>query len=319
MKNFVAPDAPFASARVGKGVDFVAEVDESDGSIALYRPQIGVLGNVSLDHKSLDELRVLFGDFLAASGAAAINADDPESMALAHRARIVLPFGLGPDAVIAADSIVEHATGIAAKVIDRRNGTAHDLTLQVPGRHNLMNALAALAVADLAGVSLASAVTALGRFAGLARRFDIVGTSPGGVTVIDDFGHNPEKIAATLATLRAHPGRVIALFQPHGYGPLRQMGDELAHVLATRLDDEDRVILTDPVYFGGTVDRSVGSERIVALINAAGGHAQHVAARADAADAIVTMACPGDRVVVMGARDDTLAQFARELLVRLSR
>ena len=97
------------------------------------------------------------------------------------------------------------------------------------------------------------------------------------------------------------------------------MGDELAHVLATRLDDEDRVILTDPVYFGGTVDRSVGSERIVALINAAGGHAQHVAARADAADAIVTMACPGDRVVVMGARDDTLAQFARELLVRLSR
>ena len=319
MKNFVAPDAPFASARVGKGVDFVAEVDESDGSIALYRPQIGVLGNVSLDHKSLDELRVLFGDFLAASGAAAINADDPESMALAHRARIVLPFGLGPDAVIAADSIVEHATGIAAKVIDRRNGTAHDLTLQVPGRHNLMNALAALAVADLAGVSLAIAVTALGRFAGLARRFDIVGTSPGGVTVIDDFGHNPEKIAATLATLRAHPGRVIALFQPHGYGPLRQMGDELAHVLATRLDDEDRVILTDPVYFGGTVDRSVGSERIVALINAAGGHAQHVAARADAADAIVTMACPGDRVVVMGARDDTLAQFARELLVRLSR
>jgi UDP-N-acetylmuramate--alanine ligase len=136
--------------------------------------------------------------------------------------------------------------------------------------------------------------------------------------VIDDFGHNPEKVAATLATLRAHPGRVIALFQPHGYGPLRQMGAELAHVLATRLGPDDRVILTDPVYFGGTVDRSVGSEQIVGLINAAGGHAQHCPTRAAAAEAIVAMAQPGDRVVVMGARDDTLAQFARDFLEQLA-
>ncbi|WP_430321305.1 hypothetical protein, partial [Salmonella enterica] len=86
MKNFVAPDTPFASARVGKGADFVAEVDESDGSIALYRPAIAVLNNVSLDHKSLEELRALFGDFLATAQAAAINADDAESLALLPRA-----------------------------------------------------------------------------------------------------------------------------------------------------------------------------------------------------------------------------------------
>eukprot|EP01037_Dinobryon_pediforme_P007830 gene7830-7897_t len=320
MKNFVAPDTPFASARVGQGDDFVAEVDESDGSIALYRPAIGVLGNVSLDHKSLDELRVLFGDFVARCGAVAINADDAESMALAPRARATLTFGMGPDAVIAADpaSIRETPTGIAATVIDRRSDERHALTLIVPGRHNLMNALAALAGADLAGVPLALAITALGRFAGLARRFDIVGTSAGGVTVIDDFGHNPEKVAATLATLRAHPGRVIALFQPHGYGPLRQMGAELADVLATRLTKDDRVILTDPVYFGGTVDRSVGSERIAGLINAAGGHARHIPARADAGAAIIAMARAGDRVVVMGARDDTLAIFAADILARLA-
>ena len=319
MKNFVAADAPFAAARVGTGADFVAEVDESDGSIALYRPIVGVLGNVSLDHKSLDELRELFGDFLARSGAVAINADDAESMALAHRARAVLPFGMGAAAVIAADpaSIRHSATGIAATVINRRTGATHDLHLGVPGRHNLMNALAALAAADLAGVPLADAVAALGSFAGLARRFDIVGTSASGVTVIDDFGHNPEKVAATLATLRSHPGRVIALFQPHGYGPLRQMGDELATVLATRLDSADHVILTDPVYFGGTVDRTIGSERIVDLINAAGGHALHMPARADAADAIIAMARPGDRVVVMGARDDTLAVYARDILARV--
>jgi UDP-N-acetylmuramate--alanine ligase len=137
------------------------------------------------------------------------------------------------------------------------------------------------------------------------------------VTVIDDFGHNPEKVAATLATLKAHPGRVIAFFQPHGYGPLRQMGAELAEVLATRLDGEDRAILCDPVYFGGTVDRSVGSERIADLIRAHGGTAEHIALRADCADRMAELARPGDRIVIMGARDDTLSAFARELLARL--
>jgi UDP-N-acetylmuramate--alanine ligase len=132
--------------------------------------------------------------------------------------------------------------------------------------------------------------------------------------VIDDFGHNPEKVAATLDTLRRHPGRVIAFFQPHGFGPLRQMGAELAKVFATHLAADDRTILCDPVYFGGTVDRSVSSEHIVAWIEAAGGHAEHLADRSACRDRIVALARPGDRIVVMGARDDTLAAFARDIL-----
>ncbi|WP_408587463.1 glutamate ligase domain-containing protein [Novosphingobium sp.] len=319
MKNFVAPDAPFASARVGNGGVFVSEVDESDGSIALYTPTIAVLNNVSLDHKSLEELRELFGDFLARAAVAVVNADDAESVALLPRTHASLTFGFAPEAAISVlpDSVVESPTGITATVIDRRDGTAHPLALPVPGRHNLANALAALAAASAAGIPLADAASALEGFTGLARRFDIVGTSPSGVTVIDDFGHNPEKVAATLATLKAHPGRVIAFFQPHGYGPLRQMGAELAEVLATRLGSEDIAILCDPVYFGGTVDRSVGSERIVGLIEAHGGQAEHIASRADCADRIVTLARPGDRVVVMGARDDTLSLFARDILARV--
>lgn len=91
--------------------------------------------------------------------------------------------------------------------------------------------------------------------------------------MIDDFGHNPEKCRATLRTLKSHPGRVIAFFQPHGYGPLRQMGHELAQTFAEELGPEDITILCDPVYFGGTVDRSQGSERIVGLIGEAGGTA----------------------------------------------
>ena len=333
MKNFVHADAPFASARVG-GVDapFVSEVDESDGSIALYHPTVAVLGNVSLDHKSLEELRGLFGDFLARAQVACVNLDDAEAAALAGRATRLVGFAIdhaGADIGVVPGTIL-YATGqIAAHILDRRDGSVHALRLNIPGRHNLANALAAIAGASAAGVSMAEAVAALAEFGGLARRFDIVGTSSAGVMVIDDFGHNPDKVAATLATLKAQDGMdgeggsVIAFFQPHGYGPLRQMGAELAATFARLLGPQDRVILCDPVYFGGTVDRSVGSARIVEMISAAEGGpvAEYIPAREDCAARMVALAqnggTPAPRIVVMGARDDTLSQFAGDILARL--
>jgi len=320
MKNFIAPDAPFASARVGSGDVFVSEVDESDGSIALYRPEVAVLGNVSLDHKSLEELRQLFGGFLSVARTAVVNLDDEESRLLASRARALLTFGIDhPEAMISIEpgSIAYRPGSTEAVVIDRRDGGAFALTLHQPGRHNLYNALAALAAASAVGVPLPEAVAALGTFAGLARRFDHVGVSPQGTTVIDDFGHNPDKVSATLTTLKAHPGRVIAFFQPHGYGPLRQMGAKLAEVFANRLGPDDLTILCDPVYFGGTVDRSEGSERIVRLIREAGGKAEYVASREECGKRIAALARPGDRVVIMGARDDTLTAFAKDVLAAI--
>ena len=320
MKNFVSPDAPFASARVGQGGVFVSEVDESDGSIALYRPKVAVLLNVSLDHKSMEELRALFGDFVTRASTAAVNIDDPESAALAHRTGQSITFGINdPKAMIGVvpGSIVEGPTALSAAVVDRRTGSETVLELQVPGRHNLANALAAIAGCNAMGISVADGAAHLASFTGLARRFEIVGTSPAGVTVIDDFGHNPEKCAATLATLKAHPGRVIAFFQPHGYGPLRQMGAELAEVFARLLGPEDLTLLCDPVYFGGSVDRSEGSERIVRLIREHGANAEHIPDREHCAARIVALAKPGDRVVIMGARDDTLSLFAKDLLARL--
>jgi len=320
MKNFVSPDAPFASARVGHGGVFVSEVDESDGSIALYNPAVAALLNVSLDHKSMDELRELFGNFLARAEVSSVNFDDPEAAALAPHAQCLVSFGIdSAEAMIGVQpgSIYEGPTSLSATIEDRRDGSAIPLQLMVPGRHNLANALAAIAACNAAGVPVAEAVHALASFAGLARRFDIVGTSTSGITVIDDFGHNPEKCAATLRTLKAHPGRVIAFFQPHGYGPLRQMGHELAETFARELGADDLTILCDPVYFGGTVDRSEGSERIVALIEEHGGTAEYVPAREGCAARIAQLGRPGDRVVIMGARDDTLSLFARDLLARL--
>jgi len=317
MKNFTSPEMPFASAIVGSGRPFVSEIDESDGSIELYNPDVAVLLNVSLDHKSLDELRGLFTRFIAKANTAVVNFDNDEARMLAPRAKQVISYGIThpkADIGIEPGTIVEEADGIAALLVDRREDVGHPLQLKMPGRHNLSNALAAIGAAVAAGVDIGDAVVAIESFAGLARRFDIIGKSESGMTVIDDFGHNPEKCRATLRTLKAQPGRVIAFFQPHGYGPLRQMGHELAQTFARELGPEDHTLLCDPVYFGGTVDRSEGSERIVRLIEEAGGSAEYYPTRDECRTRIWALALPGDRIVVMGARDDTLTTFAQKLL-----
>jgi len=316
MKNFATPDAPFASALVGQGDAFVSEVDESDGSIALYWPKIAVLNNVSLDHKSLDELRDLFRTFIAKAGTAVVNLDNGEGAALAMtlpRDRVTR-FGIERDADLVAEALVEERFGVDFTL--RAGSECLPVQLRVPGRHNVSNALAAIGAARAAGVPLADAVRAIEGFVGLRRRFDLVG-EVGGVAVIDDFGHNPDKIAATLDTLHAFPGRLLLLFQPHGYGPLKVMRRELVESLAARLKAEDVLVLPDPVYQGGTVAREVTSADIVGDLAAGGHQALYIPDRAAAAAHLVAIARAGDRIVVMGARDDTLSLLAESMLEKL--
>jgi len=311
MKNFVAPDAPFASALVGAGESFVSEVDESDGSIALYRPRVAVLNNVSLDHKSMEELRALFGDFIAKAETAVINAGDGEAAGLIGRATKVVTFAVEAPADLSAEDLAPEPFAIGFDLVTV--GERRRVQLAVPGRHNVSNALAAIGAALAAGVTLDEAVGAIQGFTGLKRRFELVGTG-GGVAVIDDFGHNPEKIAATLDTLHAFPGRLLLLFQPHGYGPLKVMRRELGEMFCEKLGADDLLVLPDPVYHGGTTSREVTSADIVADIAR---NALHIPERAAAAAHLVAEARPGDRIVLMGARDDTLSQLAAEIVASL--
>jgi len=316
MKNFVTPSAPFASALVGDPELFVSEVDESDGSIALYLPEVAVLTNISLDHKSMDELRGLFAAFLGASRKAVLNLDDPETRALADTVPADKRIGYGfdsPGAELAGRNLELLPDGCAFTV--ECGGERHQVQLPVPGRHNASNALAALGAARALGVPLAEGAVALARFAGLKRRLETVGGARG-VTVIDDFGHNPDKIDATLATLRAQPGRLLVMFQPHGFGPLAKMGDELAASFQRGLAADDRLYLPDPVYQGGTVDKARGSDW---LAEAIGPQARHIPDRAAIGAALLAEAEDGDRIVIMGARDDTLSEFAAELVAKLER
>ena len=318
MKNFVTPSAPFASALVGDPELFVSEVDESDGSIALYKPGIAVLTNISLDHKEMDELRRLFAHFLNTSRKAILNLDDPETRALSETVPPDKVIGYGFDAPAAdfmGKDLQLQPNGVTFAL--QSGGERFDVRLGVPGRHNASNALAAIAAAHSLGVRIEDAVTALARFEGLKRRLETVGEA-GDVTVIDDFAHNPDKIAATLATLRAQPGRLLIMFQPHGYGPLAKMGEPLAHSFAEGMAPDDRLYLPDPVYQGGTVERLRGSDWLAGEVQAAGRQAEHIPERAKIGDALMTEAKPGDRILIMGARDDTLIDFARELVERLA-
>ena len=319
MKNFMTEDEPFASALVGGAETFVSEVDESDGSIARYEPEVAVVTNVSLDHKSMEELRSLFRDFTGKARTAVLNLDNAETAALAAEIGEdkAVTFSLhDPDADLMANHLTPQPGGITFDVSSGATHEVNRVNLRVPGAHNVANALAAIGAAMACGVSLQDAAKALDGFTGIRRRLELVGEA-GGVTIYDDFAHNPDKIAATLATLHAFPGRLLIMFQPHGFGPLRLMRQEFIDGFAADLGEDDVLLMPEPVYFGGTTDRSVGSTDIADGIKANGRNAEALADRAACGDRLIQLAKPGDRIVVMGARDDTLSSFAAELVERL--
>ena len=352
MKNFVSTDAPFASARVGRSGVFVSEVDESDGSIARYSPTIAVVNNIALDHKTMDELRSLFADFVGKAKIAVLNLDNPETAALVSERAITYSLS-DVRADLVASNLIPAPDGISFEVLEsppprgevdgasnasdigwgaklgeaspppgspkgsptspQGGGNAVSVQLRVPGAHNVSNALAALATAKALGLPLDNAARALSRFTGIRRRLEVVG-SANGIIVIDDFAHNPDKIAATLATLHAFPGRLLLMFQPHGFSPLKKMRSEFIDVFARNLAPDDVLLMPEPVYYGGTTDKSVSSDDIACGIRAVGRNALALATRADCGAKLLELARSGDRIVIMGARDDTLAIFANDLL-----
>ncbi len=295
-----------ANMRVGTG-PFVTETDESDGSIVLYNPAISVVNNVALDHKTMEELEALFGDFInRASQAVVLNGDDSRLMALAERASVaVFNYSLSDAKDITPNP---YGTGFSYK--------GHDVHLQLAGMHNISNALAALRVCEVLDIPLARAADALSTFRGIKRRMDVVGTK-NNITVIDDFGHNPDKIAATLKTLKAFEGRLIVMFQMHGYGPLKLIGKGIAEAFAHYLGSDDLLLLPEAYYAGGTVDRSVSMKDVTIWAAEQGAQATWFETRAEIEPYILKHARPGDRIIIMGARDDTLSDFAVRILEKL--
>jgi len=280
------------NALTGKSDIFVIESCESDGSIALYEPHIAVLTNITLDHKTLPELRELFSNFLKnAKHGCAVNIDDPEAAQLKNIHPNTLAYSL-------EDSSADIYRG--------------DLKLLVPGKHNKSNALAACTAAKFLGISVADSLEALENFQGIQSRLEVVG-SANNITVIDDFAHNPDKIKASLQTLKEDSGRLIVMYQSHGFGPTRLMWDDLIHVFSSELEHNDLLYMPEIHYAGGTAQKNISSKGIIESINTTNKNATFALTKDEITPKIIHEACPGDRIVIMGARDDKLREMARSI------
>ncbi len=300
------PAGVFGGAGVGAGEHFVVETDESDGSLVQFRPWVGVLTNISKDHKEVSELLNLFMRFAAnCRRCLVVNADDEWTRTLSFGSIKLKTFGVREQADFQALRCRCADAGSSFEV----DGQA--VALQVPGMHNVYNALAAFAACsaatDLEPVQIARA---LGTFRGVRRRLERVSGRGCPVSVFDDFAHNPQKISASLSTLTARPGRVFVVYQPHGYKPLQFMKDEFIQAFSSGLRQNDSLLLLDIYDAGGTADRSISSG---VLAQAIGPRCRHARNRGEVVETLVREAASGDAVVVMGARDPSLSDLAREI------
>jgi UDP-N-acetylmuramate--alanine ligase len=306
--NVWAPGAP----PDGDAPWLVVEADESDGSLVRYEPWLGVVLNLGLDHKQPDEILAMFRTFRARTRGAFIAAAEPN---LADIQPGAVLFGAGPDRREGywADNILLSARDAAFRVGET------GFTLTQPGRHNVLNATAAIATCAAAGVAVADMAAPLAAFGGIARRFQSLGTA-GDVEVIDDFAHNPDKIAAALATAHgrlAPGGRVLAVFQPHGFGPTRFLRNALITAFSEHLAPSDVLWLPEIFFAGGTVTRGISSADLAAGITHAGRDARFENERGRLAPLIAAEARSGDVVLIMGARDPSLTDFGRDCLAAL--
>jgi UDP-N-acetylmuramate--alanine ligase len=280
----------------------VIEADESDGTLVKYRAEKAVFLNISKDHKSVIETLGLFERLSSQTPFVIKNADDPElnSIQAAHT------FGL----LGRADCKPEAVKAVTPFVLFTVKGT--DFELPLPGYHNLSNALAALCVCESQGCNLKAMVEPLREFRGLMRRFSVSRT-PKGITVIDDYAHNPEKIKAAILTARDFGARIFAVFQPHGYGPTRFLKDELVDTFARLIRSTDEVHFLPIYYAGGTVKKDVSSADLADLVSERGVISYAPQDRRGLIAGLKQRVNPGDVVILMGARDPTLSLLAQEI------
>jgi UDP-N-acetylmuramate-alanine ligase len=279
----------------------VVEADESDGTVVKYAPAAAVVLNVSKDHKSVDELRDLFATLVSRSRWSASNADDPMLASL----RSTLRFGRNSSAAWRADH--EELLPTSVKLV--RNNTEYHLPL--PGMHNLENLRAALCVCEYFGCDEQTLAEAVRMFEGVARRFSVTDTVED-VHVVDDFAHNPAKIAAAISAARGLSERIIAVYQPHGFGPTRFLRNEYIETFRTIFRGDDSLYLLPIYYAGGTAQKNISSADIINGLGPVSFKAEAVSDRTELLIKLKIDARPGDCVLIMGARDPSLPALARK-------
>lgn len=285
-----ATEREIGNVRVGRG-PWVIEADESDKSLMRFHPDWAIVTNVSSDHFPEEEAHRLFADF----------------------GRQVKKGVIGPLPTLpGAESFQPQLTRGGSTFLWR----GMPVEVPVAGRHNAENAFQALTLCAAMGYDPKRAAAALGGFKGIARRLQAVG-SGGGITVIDDYAHNPAKIEAAWTTVAPHFKRILGVWRPHGFGPLSAMSNALVDLFPRLCADGSRLYLLPVYYAGGTAQGSVSSDDLAARLVQAG-VAVEVCGSFDALErALIRDGQNGDAVLVMGARDPELPGFCGRLVRRL--
>jgi UDP-N-acetylmuramate-alanine ligase len=365
-KGDTPPQGKAPGGRDSDGGLLVIEADESDGSVVRYRPWGGVVLNLARDHKEVEEVAAMFSTFRENCSGPLVVGEEPNLDFLRPGA---VTFGLGDGADVRGRDLDLGPRSVAFSV------AGVPFCVPWPGRHTVLNALAAVAACREAGVALEEMVAPLAGFQGVERRFVSLGVAAG-VEVIDDFAHNPDKLLAAIRTAhqrlgnsekegKAHQrlgsrekeggaapgggaagapegdgsgtgvgggagtgeeggggrgqgeGRVLAVFQPHGFGPTRFLRADLVASLASALEPRDILWMPEIFYGGGTVTKDISSADLVTDLQARGRDARFAAQRADLPSLVADEARPGDLVLVMGARDPSLTGLGEAILAAL--
>ena len=304
-------EGKIGNAKVGKGEWLVIEADESDGSIVQYHPEIGLLLNIDKDHQEIDELMQIFSTFKK-------NTKDIFISNQSNKLAAQISVDIRNDFSVNAET----ETGYQGSDFSQNGFKIHFSVNNVPvamntvGRHNMENALAAIAVVNRIGVSIETAAQALVKYEGIYRRHQVIGEK-NGVILIDDYAHNPAKCAASIAACQPVAPKVIAWFQPHGYKPTRFLRDDFVKEIAAALRPQDEIWMSEIFYAGGSAVKDISANDLIQDLKALGKNAYFVAHRSDFVENARPHFSGNDVILLMGARDPSLGYFAGEVFANI--
>lgn len=293
------------NAKVGTGEWLVIEADESDGSIVQYKPEIGLLLNVDKDHKELNVLMEIFTTFKNNSKKFIANQAHPLAKQLSQN----INNDFSADEKYPAGIMVKNFIQQGLRIYYTINQV--QFSLNTVGKHNMENALAATAIANQVGVDLKICAEALSNYEGIYRRHQVYGNKIG-VWFIDDYAHNPAKCAASILACQPIAPKVIAWFQPHGYVPTKFLRTDFVKEIANALRPADEIWMSEIFYAGGTTTKDISAKDLIDDIKESGANAFFIENRNDFLPAIRSHLTDNCVVLLMGARDPSLEDFAKK-------
>jgi UDP-N-acetylmuramate--alanine ligase len=300
-------EGKIGNAKVGAGEWLVIEADESDGSIVQYRQEAGLLLNIDKDHQEIDELMNIFSQFKKNTKQLFIvNQANYLSKQLSNNSKHDFSIDESSDAGFVAKEFKQEGLAIEFEIQNVK------FKINTVGKHNMENALAATAVASQLGVDLDTCAAALKQYEGIYRRHQVLGNK-NGVWLIDDYAHNPAKCAASIAACQYIAPKVVAWFQPHGYGPTRFLRHDFVKEIAAVLRPQDEIWMSEIFYAGGTAVKDISANDLITDIKALGKNAFFIEDRnqfLDAARKHITEDCV---LLLMGARDPSLETFGKQI------